>query len=192
MSNEEIEEIKRHFGVVAESLRSDIRQIAEGQAVIRHELQSQHKEMKDEFKETRALMRLSFGQLDQRIHTLESDLSSVKSRMDRLESGRVEYPLKPKPAVRREMGLRLLPRSGSGWAHFDIDFEACMGEHSNERVDAEQVDLAAHEIANPRLCHAETFSSPLLSQALRSDVFFQFDHQHRTQFEILRFLRLES
>jgi len=34
MSNEEIEEIKRHFGVVAESLRSDIRQIAEGHAVI--------------------------------------------------------------------------------------------------------------------------------------------------------------
>jgi hypothetical protein len=38
---EELEEIKRHFGVVAESLRSDIQEIAEGHAVLRHDLQSQ-------------------------------------------------------------------------------------------------------------------------------------------------------
>jgi hypothetical protein len=30
MNAEQMDEIKRHFGVVAESLRSDIRQIAEG------------------------------------------------------------------------------------------------------------------------------------------------------------------
>jgi archaellum component FlaC len=88
MSKEEMEEIKRHFGVVAESLRSDIRQIAEGHAVIRHELQSQREEMRGEFNETRALMRLSFSQLDQRILMLESDVTSLKSRMDRLESSR--------------------------------------------------------------------------------------------------------
>lgn len=87
MSNEEMEEIKRHFGVVAESLRSDIRQIAEGHAVIRHELESRREEVRDEFKETRALMKLSFSQLDQRIDTLESDVSSLKSHVDRLESG---------------------------------------------------------------------------------------------------------
>ena len=87
MNNEEIEEIKRHFGVVAESLRSDIRQIAEGHAVIRHELESQREEVRDEFKETRALVRLSFGQFDQRVDTLESEVSSLKSRIDRLESG---------------------------------------------------------------------------------------------------------
>jgi len=86
MSNEEMEEIKRHFGVVAESLRSDIRQIAEGHAVIRHELQSQHEEIRDEFNQTRALLRSSFGQLDQRVDTLESDVSSLKSRIDQLES----------------------------------------------------------------------------------------------------------
>jgi len=80
-----MEEIKRHFGVVAESLRSDIRQIAEGHATIRNELQDLRNEFKDEFKEMRALMRLSFSQLDQRIVTLESDISMLKSRMDRLE-----------------------------------------------------------------------------------------------------------
>jgi predicted nucleic acid-binding Zn-ribbon protein len=85
MNREEMEEIKRHFGVVAESLRSDIRQIAEGHTTIRHELQDLRSEFKDEFKEMRALLRLSFSQLDQRIVTLESDISMLKSRMDRLE-----------------------------------------------------------------------------------------------------------
>jgi hypothetical protein len=46
MSREEMEEIKRHFGVVAESLRSDIRQIAEGHDVIRHDLQAQREELR--------------------------------------------------------------------------------------------------------------------------------------------------
>ena len=81
MNNEEMEEIKRHFGVVAESLRGDIQQIAEGHAVFRHELQSQREEMRDEFKETRSLMKLSFTQLDQGIHSLESDVSSLKSHV---------------------------------------------------------------------------------------------------------------
>ena len=83
-----MEEIKRHFGVVAESLRSDIRQIAEGHDVIRHELQSQREELRVEFNEAKALMRLSFSQLDQRVLSLESDITSVKNRTDRLESSR--------------------------------------------------------------------------------------------------------
>ncbi len=88
MEADQVEEIKRHFGVVAEALRSDVRQIAEGHAVIRHELQDMRNEFRDEFKETRALLRLSFTQLDQRLGTLESELSSLKSRVDRLEGSR--------------------------------------------------------------------------------------------------------
>lgn len=49
MTDAQVEEIKRHFGVVAEALRSDIRQIAENHSGIRHELQ----EIRDEFKEMR-------------------------------------------------------------------------------------------------------------------------------------------
>jgi hypothetical protein len=88
MNAEQMEEIKRHFGVVAESLRSDIRQIAEGHATIRHELQEHRREIRDEFKEMRALMRLSFSQLDQRLTALESDISTLKARMDRLDTSR--------------------------------------------------------------------------------------------------------
>jgi hypothetical protein len=60
MNDAQVEEIKRHFGVVAEALRSDIRQIAEGHSDIRHELQEIRDEFRDEFKEMRAIMRLSF------------------------------------------------------------------------------------------------------------------------------------
>lgn len=62
MASDQLEEIKRHFGVVSEALRSDIRQIAEGHSVIRHELQDMRNEFRDEFKEMRSLMRLSFAQ----------------------------------------------------------------------------------------------------------------------------------
>ena len=60
MNAEQMEEIKRHFGVVAETLRSDIRQIAEGHATIRIELQEHREEIRDEFKELRAPMRPRF------------------------------------------------------------------------------------------------------------------------------------
>lgn len=88
MNAEQMEEIKRHFGVVAESLRNEIRQIAECHATIRNEIQEHRRELRDEFKEMRALMRLSFSQLDQRITTLETDISTLKARMDRLETSR--------------------------------------------------------------------------------------------------------
>jgi len=72
VEQEQVEEIKRHFGVIAEALRSDVRQVAEGHAVIRRELQEFRGEVRDEFREVRALLRLSFAQLDQRISRLES------------------------------------------------------------------------------------------------------------------------
>lgn len=54
-----MEKIKRHFGVVAESLRSDIRQIAEGHDGIRRELQNHREELQEEFREGKSLIRLS-------------------------------------------------------------------------------------------------------------------------------------
>jgi predicted nucleic acid-binding Zn-ribbon protein len=88
VEREQVEEIKRYFGVIAEALRSDLQQVAEGHATIRHEIQELRHEVRDEFKEMRALLRLSFSQLDQRITTLESELSGLKGRIERLESAR--------------------------------------------------------------------------------------------------------
>lgn len=47
----QVDEIKRHVEVVAEALRRDIRQIAEGHSGIRPELQEMRNEFRDEFKE---------------------------------------------------------------------------------------------------------------------------------------------
>jgi chromosome segregation ATPase len=88
MNDAQVDEIKRHFGVISEALRGDIRQIAEGHSGIRRELQEIRDEFRDEFKEMRALIRLSFSQLDQRIRTLETDISTLKARMDRIETHR--------------------------------------------------------------------------------------------------------
>ena len=54
MTDAQVEEIKRHFGVVAEALQSDILQIAEGHSDIRHELQEIRDKFREEFKEMRA------------------------------------------------------------------------------------------------------------------------------------------
>lgn len=45
-------------------------------------------EVREEFNEMRALMRRSFSQLDQRIRTLETDISTLTAGMDRLETHR--------------------------------------------------------------------------------------------------------
>ena len=60
MNSEEMKEIKPHFGVVAESLRHDLQQVAEGHQVILHRVQQLREEVKEEFKEVRALMKFSF------------------------------------------------------------------------------------------------------------------------------------
>ena len=54
MEKGEMEEIKRHFGVVAEGLRTEIRQVAEGNGAIREEIKRFREEVKEEFKEVKA------------------------------------------------------------------------------------------------------------------------------------------
>ncbi len=86
MNAEQLEEIKRHFSVVSEALRSDIRLIAEGHATLCHESQEPCGENHGEFKEMQAFTQLSFPQLDQHIHTLETDLSDLRNHIDHLET----------------------------------------------------------------------------------------------------------
>ena len=87
------EEIKRHFNVVAEGLRSEIRLLAEAQGATVERLDRFGERVAAEFKrvhedsaETRAMIRLSFGELDRRITALEGDLSALRARLDRLET----------------------------------------------------------------------------------------------------------
>jgi hypothetical protein len=75
MNPEQLEEIKRHFSVVSEALKSDIRWIAECHTTLCHELEEPRGELGDEFKEIQAIQ-----------HILEIDISDLKNRIDRLET----------------------------------------------------------------------------------------------------------
>lgn len=85
MDQETADEIKRHFNVVAEGLRSDIRVLAEGLGANTDRLDrlerrfdgfesrfdSFESRVTAEFTETRAMIRLSYGELERRIERLE-------------------------------------------------------------------------------------------------------------------------
>lgn len=53
------DEIKRHFDVVAEGLRSEIRTVAEGVQGLRSEMTAEFKAVREEIGETQAMIRLS-------------------------------------------------------------------------------------------------------------------------------------
>jgi hypothetical protein len=57
VDSSEVTEIKRHFGVVAEGLRSEIRQVADAVQGVHSELVSLKQEVHQEFEETRAMIR---------------------------------------------------------------------------------------------------------------------------------------
>lgn len=86
MNQEQVEEIKRYFGVVAEGLRNEIRQVAEGHEVIRHEIQILREENEQAHREILSAIKFSYAELDQRIRTLEGEVATLKTRMERLEA----------------------------------------------------------------------------------------------------------
>ncbi len=61
------EEIKRSLGVVSESLRTDIRTVAEGLIGTNERLDRFESRVYEEFGELKAMLRLSFAELDRRL-----------------------------------------------------------------------------------------------------------------------------
>lgn len=86
MDSTEVSEIKRHFGVVADALRTEIRQVAEAVSAVDSRLGAFRDEVAREFEETRAMIRLSYSELDRRLRTLENGYVSLESRVERLEA----------------------------------------------------------------------------------------------------------
>src|SRR5882724_5775204 len=62
-------------------------------------------------------------------------------------------------------------------------------QHVDEGVDAEQLDLAAHEVANPRLRHAEQLCCRGLRELPSLDQPLDLDHQVRPDLEARSLLR---
>jgi chromosome segregation ATPase len=89
MDSADIAEIKRHFGVVAEGLESRIQQLADGLAHLDEKVERRfdalETRMNEQFEETRAMIRLSYAELDRRLRALEDGYSNLESRVERLE-----------------------------------------------------------------------------------------------------------
>lgn len=86
MDQETVEEIKRHFSVVAESLRSEIRAVAEGQGATNERIDRLESRILHEIGEVKSIVRLSFGEIDRRISGLEDEVANLRQRLDRLEA----------------------------------------------------------------------------------------------------------
>ena len=86
MDRETADEIKRHFSVVAEGLRSEIRTVAVGLVETNEKIDRLESRITEELNEIKAMIRLSFGELDRRIQSLEKDVGSLRARLERLEA----------------------------------------------------------------------------------------------------------
>ncbi len=90
MEHEQMEEIKRYFGVVAEGLERKIQQVAEGVVNLNEKLDREmtalRQEMRTEFGEVKSMIKFSYTELDHRLRALEEDVVSLKARMERVEA----------------------------------------------------------------------------------------------------------
>jgi hypothetical protein len=99
MDRETVEDIRHHvgeaiadvkgdvraLGVLIEDVKSDVRTVAEGLQVLGRRFDVFETNVAREFAETRALVRLSYGELDRRVRDLEGEVSDLRTRLDRLE-----------------------------------------------------------------------------------------------------------
>lgn len=71
MVSADVKELKRHFGVAIEQVRSEIKLVAEGVAAGRTENAAFREEVRTELREVMSMIRLSYSELDRRLRTLE-------------------------------------------------------------------------------------------------------------------------
>jgi predicted nuclease with TOPRIM domain len=79
------DEIKRHFDVTAESLRSEIRQVAEGLISLDDKTERGFADVRREFDEVKAMIKFSHAELPRRLDTHEHDIADLRDRIERLE-----------------------------------------------------------------------------------------------------------
>ena len=85
MEDKQVEEIKRHFGVIAESLRDEIKLVAEGHGLVRKDIQTVRGEMRNGFDEMKASIKFSYAELDRRLTFLEDKYKHFEGRLEKLE-----------------------------------------------------------------------------------------------------------
>jgi hypothetical protein len=79
-----------------------------------------------------------------------------------------------------------------GSSNSKLDAHACSREHVDERVDAEQIDLATNKIAYPWLGSSKQMRCRALRQFARLDKAPDFHHQLRAKPQALSLFRFET
>jgi hypothetical protein len=87
--NDRIEEVKRHSGVLVEGLRHELHLVAEGLTM---HIQVQHVQEREyfdrKFEDTNALIRSSYGHLQQQQDQLKQSQDQIHQRVENLERNR--------------------------------------------------------------------------------------------------------
>ncbi len=89
-------ETRRHFDIVTEATRQEIRLVAESVALVDEKLEREatdiRQEMRTGFADTQAMIKFSHAELDRRVRTVEENqraledaLAALQSRVERLE-----------------------------------------------------------------------------------------------------------
>ena len=81
MTHEEAEDVKRHFNVVAEGLRSEIRLVAEGHAGLDRRIDELRQEAHEYRAEARGELQLVAGSLRSDMADLRTDLANLREEM---------------------------------------------------------------------------------------------------------------
>ncbi len=76
----------RQTRVLIEDLRGQIQLVAEGVTGQQQQLDRFREEVAEEFRETKALIRLSYAELDQRVKGLEIQVAKLDERLTSLET----------------------------------------------------------------------------------------------------------
>ena len=82
----EIQENRRHFGVMAEGLRTDIQQVAEGVVNLNEKLDRHIESNESAHREILSAIKFSYAELERRIQQLETRYEDLGERVRRLET----------------------------------------------------------------------------------------------------------
>ena len=86
MDAETLEQVKRHFNVATEALRADFRTVAEAVADRGEEFRREFATVRGKIEEVKAMIRLSYAEIDRRFQALESEVGSLRTRLERVEA----------------------------------------------------------------------------------------------------------
>lgn len=86
MDSASLDEIKRHFNVATEALRSEFRAVAEAVGAQGDEFRREFAGVRSEIEEVKAMIRLSYAEIDRRFRVLEGEVGGLRARLEKLEA----------------------------------------------------------------------------------------------------------